>query len=248
MDKPTEPELSINGSLDYDLAERVVRQMQGSAHVVCSAHVVTSLPPPLATGTPEDELAGIFVDLALITDGRRGWLVLVDAVPEYDEALEITEFLDDVMQGAGARHAVVRGATMHDSMMSELSAAMRADILDLRDTTRVREVVERAYEDAFGPRPEAIEHDELLARFRSLGYAVRLERELREMCVESDEALEAVRRAAVDRGVAGSRTEGRDPRVSGSSARRSDRRSARSHQRRERRRGRRARRRTRAGR
>jgi hypothetical protein len=176
MEKPTEPRLTTDGAMDYDLAERVVRQLQESSLHVVASHVTCSLPGALAPRARADEHAFMMFDLAMITDGRRGWLILVDEAPEYDAAAEMTELFTEIVGGPAADAGiVVRGATM-----DHLDPCYRAHTLDLRDPTRVRGDVERAYEDAFRERDTPVDHDALVTRLRQFDYEVRDERALRE--------------------------------------------------------------------
>lgn len=173
MEKPAHPRLSTDGSMDCDLAERALRQLQDSHLHVYGASVVSSLPDALKTGHPDDEHSGMIVSLAMLTDGRRGWLILVDEVPDYDAAAEITELLGAVV-GPKARELVVRAANM-----SELDPCVKEHTLRLEDPARVSEELARAYEAAFsGARP--VDHAAFLECFRPYHYEVRTERELRQ--------------------------------------------------------------------
>jgi hypothetical protein len=177
VDKPTHPRLPADSSMDYDLTERVLRQLQDSHLHVFSTDVLSSLPDALATGSASDEHAGLVVTLTMLTDGRRGWLVLVDEVPEYDAPAELTELLGEVV-GSKAGELVVRGANMDEDDPCE-----REHTLRLTDPARVRPEVERAYEAAFaGAAP--VDHAAFLECFGRYHYAVQTERELRATLAE----------------------------------------------------------------
>lgn len=181
MQKPSEPDVPSNGTHDYDLAERAVGQLRESELVVTRAVVGSSLPEALRTGDPDDDLTSLDFTLVLITDGRRGFLVLVDECEEFDAAAEMTELLTSEV-GSGF---VVRGATM-----SRSEPVLREHTLDLRNVSSVRARLEAAYEDAFasaGP----IEHAAFLARLEEAGAFLADEREIRGQMRELAEAMAA---------------------------------------------------------
>jgi hypothetical protein len=172
MQKPKEPRLSTGGAMDYDLAERALRQLQDSHLHVFWTTVFSALPEALKTGGPDDEHTSIGFDLALLTDGRRGWLVLVNEVPEYDAAAELTDLFEHLL-GGPSQGLVVRAANMsiHDPCVREKT-------LRLESPRRVRAELEAAYETAFGAG-NAVDHDVLLERLRAYGFGAKDEREMR---------------------------------------------------------------------
>jgi hypothetical protein len=180
MQKPSDCPLSTDATYDSDITERVVRQLQESHLHVHWTMVMSSLPDALLTGGPEDEHSGLMVDMTLQTDGRRGFLVLVDEVPEYDAPLELTELLASMVPSDAF---VVRGANM-----STFEPCERPRTVRLTDPARVRDDVERAYEEAFAGRGP-IDHRAFLAAFAPYGYSVEDERALRSRILDLDRAF-----------------------------------------------------------
>ncbi len=175
MQKPTDQPLSTDGSFDYDLTERIVRQLQESHLHVAAVHVASDLPDALKTGdAARDDAALIVVTLTMLTDGHRGFLVLVDEVPEYDAPFEMTDLLTQLAPGSEPGHTfVVRGATMNT-----LDPCLRGRTLDLTKTAGVRGEVERAYEEAFaGHGP--VDHESFFAAFTAYSFFVHDERSIR---------------------------------------------------------------------
>lgn len=175
MQKPIDCPLETDGTYDYDLSERVVRQLQESHLHVFSVHVMSSLPDALKTGHPNDELTSLMFTLTLLTDGRRGFLVLVGEEDEYDAPCELTELLSEVAPDAvpGVTF-VVRGANMNT-----LEPRERERTLRLTDPARVRAEVERAYEEELGDQGP-IEHAAFLDAFARFHFQVHDERATRE--------------------------------------------------------------------
>ena len=191
MKKPTSCPIAPASNLDYDIAERTVRQLQESYLHVCSASVATAMPE--AIGDPHDMLTSLLVDLTLITDGRRGWLVLVHEVEEYDAAVEIDDMLTSLLAEFGSTtDFVTRRAAMHRSTM----ARARPGTLDLRDPSTVRATLEAAYEAAFAPA-SATDVEAFLPPFRMYGFALWDELALRELVRENDVAVELISRGRV---------------------------------------------------
>lgn len=179
MQKPIDCPLETDGTHDYDLPERIVRQLQESHLHVFSVDVMSSLPDALKTGSPDDENTMLMFALTLLTDGRRGFLVLVGEEDDFDAPLELTELLCQVAPGAEPGLTfVVRGANM-----STWEPREREGTLPLTDPARVRAEVERAYEEAFGDRG-AIEHAGFLDAFAHFHFKVRDERATRETYAE----------------------------------------------------------------
>jgi hypothetical protein len=170
MQKPTDCPVPTDSTYDYDIAERAVRQLQESELHVHWTMVMSSLPDALLTGRPEDACSGIMVDMTLLTDGRRGFLVLVHEVPEYDAEREFTELLASMVPSDAF---VVRAANLSTLDPCELPRTVR-----LTDPSRVREEVERAYEEAFAGGA-TIDHRAFLAAFDPYGCPVHDERWLR---------------------------------------------------------------------
>jgi hypothetical protein len=179
MQKPTDCPLSTESRYDYDICERVVRQLQESHLHVFSVHVASSLPEELKTGSPNDEHTVLVITLTMLTDGRRGFLILVHEEHEFDAPLEMTELLCGLAPGAEPDVTfVVRGADMNTDDPCE-----RPGTLPLTEPKRVRVEVERAYEEAFVEGPP-IDHAVFLAAFAPFGFEVRDERATREMLAD----------------------------------------------------------------
>lgn len=179
MQKPIDCPLATDGAHDYDLSERVVRQLQESHLHVFSVHVMSSLPDALKTGASYDEHTSLMFTLTLLTDGRRGFLVLVDEAHEYDAPREITELLTELAPDAEPGVTfLVRGANM-----STWEPCLRDRTLQLTEPTRVRVEVERAYEEAFADRGP-IEHAAFLDAFARFHFEVHDERATREVYAE----------------------------------------------------------------
>ncbi len=179
MKKPRQPRLSTDGSFDLDLTERVARQLQDSDLHVLEALAMSALPEALRTGAPEDDYTSIHVILTLVTDGRRGVLILCMEDEAYDAEAETTELVDCLCPGGATRGTfVVRGATM-----IARSPAARARSLDLSDPATVRARVEAAYEEAFAGAP-AVDRRELFLGFQAYGCPVKTEREVRRFLLD----------------------------------------------------------------
>jgi hypothetical protein len=181
MNKPRDPDVPSNGEHDYDLAERAVGQLRESELIVTRALVVSSLPEALKSGEPEDDLTSLDFTLVLLTDGRRGFLVLVDECDEFDAPAEMTELLTLAVGG----DFVVRGATM-----SRVEPVLREHTLDLRHPAGVRARLEAAYEHAFGAAGP-IDHAAFFARLVSAGAFLADEREIRVGMRELADAMAA---------------------------------------------------------
>lgn len=171
------PELRIapEAPYEYDLQERVVRRLQDSPLHVHGVSVMSSVPAELG-GDPDDPRQAMMVTLTLVTDGRRGWLVLVDEAPEVDMAAEMAELVGEIAS-EGATF-VARAATRWD-------APVRAHTLDLRDGPRVCAAVEAAYEEAFA-EAEGAELEGFVRAFEAVRFPVRDERALRAFIAEME--------------------------------------------------------------
>ncbi len=175
MEKPTDLPVSTDSKHDYDLTERLVRQLQPSELHVFAVHLMMSLPDAVKTGDPaHDDHVMTSTSLTMVTDGRRGFLILVDEVPEWDAISETVELVSLAARGSVLGETfVVRTATIYEPDESARSRTLR-----LSDPERVRAEVEREYARAFVDRG-SIDHAAFLAAFRP--YApVRDERALRE--------------------------------------------------------------------
>ena len=161
MKKPDYP-ITSEEWLDYGLAERVARHLQASPLHVFFASVSMSV--PAALGDPSDPHAALLVDLTMLTDGRRGWLVLVSAQDEWDAEAELTEFVEGLCEMVeGPSRWVVRAARGHEPAVP--------GALDLRDAATVRERLEAEFERSFDGAPPA-EVEPFLRPFEKFGYAV----------------------------------------------------------------------------
>ncbi|MEQ8886539.1 MAG: hypothetical protein RID93_02800 [Sandaracinaceae bacterium] len=165
------PELSIQSdpSLDYGLSERVARYLEGSPLHVYAADVLSGVPDGLeGAGNPH---ASIVVELTLVTDGRRGWLVLVQAADEWDVEVEMTEWFEHVLEGVEAPpRCVIRAANRnredHDGA------------LELREAEAARARIEAEYQRCFADALPC-RLDLLLTLFEAFHYHVLDERGLR---------------------------------------------------------------------
>lgn len=182
---------------EYDICERVMRQLQD-----CSLHVfgVSLLPAaPAAVGDLGEPTTSILVHFTMLTDGRRGWLVLVQEQDDWDVVVEMTEIVQRILQNHSQSDAdfVVRAATSD-------YRPERADTLDLRDRGVVRDTLEHAYDAAFGASGETSVAG-FLEAFGHCGFEVQDELALRRFASETDPP--APSRAAVEAATNGRRAE-----------------------------------------
>lgn len=177
MKKPNAPILPPDATFDYGMAQRLVRQMQDSALHIFSGGVVSSLPDALRTGTPEDDAALLILDCTLVTDGRRGWLILFDEMDEWDVVREMTELFGGLLPGAEAgRDFVVRAAC--PAHRGKIGRRRRSRALEIPVRQGLRATVEEAYERAFEAGIE-VAHDALIDAFRGHGFRLYDERTIR---------------------------------------------------------------------
>ncbi|RLB47507.1 MAG: hypothetical protein DRJ42_25285 [Deltaproteobacteria bacterium] len=194
MQKPTDIHLSTDGSFDVDLTERVARQLQSSALHVYEANTMSALPDALCTGSAHDAHTSIHVPLTMVTDGRRGWLILSTEDGEYDVEKEFTDLVDSIVPGSASRSEfVLRGVIFGEDDPGALPRSLR-----LTDASRVRAVVEGAYEAAFAGAGD-VDHEAFLGAFRACGFPPKDEREIRRFFIElgspADEGAGACRSA-----------------------------------------------------
>jgi len=170
MEKPDLP-IESDPYLDYQLAERVVRYLEHSPLHVCAAEVLSGVPDGLPGAG--DPYTSISVELTLVTDGRRGWLALVQAHADWDVEKEMTEWFGHVLEGVqGAPKCVVRAA-------NRLGDRDFVGALRIRETDPSRERIEAEYERVFADAPPC-RVGLLLTLFESYHYFVIDERGLRE--------------------------------------------------------------------
>jgi hypothetical protein len=177
---PKKPTLRIapGARYEYDLQERLVRRLQDSPLHVFGVCVLSAVPAELG-GDPDDPHTSMMVTLTLLTDGRRGWLVLVDEAPEVDMAAEMTELLGELVAGReGVPPFLVREAT-------RWSPPTRARTLDLRDPAAVRPTVEAAFEEAL-PEGARADVEGFLACFAPFNFRVQDELALRRFVAGND--------------------------------------------------------------
>lgn len=178
MQKPTQPILS-EPFFDYGIAERVARRLERSPLHVVGAYVCMGAPAGFDSGLPEHlvEMPGVgpvsmFEQLALVTDGRRGWLVLASPAKDWDVEVEYTDFIEQCRSSAAdPPPCVVRAASFFRE------EPVRG--LDLRDVEAARAVLEAEYERCFASA-EPANVDALLEVFRDFGYSVTDEAQLRD--------------------------------------------------------------------
>ncbi len=173
MKKPEEP-IRSKPLLDCGIAQQVARRLERSRLHVYGAYVCMSAPPGLDDFPDGGPYAGaevsMFHELALVTDGDRGWLVLTPPGDGWDAEPEITEFIADCLGGVeDPPRCVVRAATCHAGPVVGL---------DLRDAHACWAVLEAEYEGQLHGS-EGANLDALLAVFRASGYAVQDEARLR---------------------------------------------------------------------
>lgn len=174
MEKPSYP-IESDPTYDYGISERIARACAGSALHVFSANVMTAAPPPL--GDPDDPDAGIFVELAMLTDGRRGWLILVEAADQWDVEVELTEFVEVLRRTMSAPPTCVVRAVS--------SGETRADAIDLRDRGTLKARLEAEFARQFEGTPDT-RVDRFLAPFQAFGYELRDELGIRRAMNQDD--------------------------------------------------------------
>lgn len=160
------PRLAIESDpcLDYSLAERITRALEGSHLHVFDAFGFMSV--PAAIGDPFDETMSMSVELTLLTDGRRGWLVLAAAQDEYDVEVEIGELVGEFLEEVpGPLTCVVRAVAACSRLVGALEIA--------------RTPLEVEYERHFDGR-SMVDHEPLLAAIRGCGWSVKDELEIRQ--------------------------------------------------------------------
>ncbi|MCA9609714.1 MAG: hypothetical protein KC619_29150 [Myxococcales bacterium] len=162
LDKPTTPRLTDEPGFDFDVAERLTRALKDSALIVAQVTV----------GSEHK------TDCALVTDGRRGWLVLVDELDAPDAA---TTFASRLARCLGptvpSEDYSVRAARMHGRPRPTTA-------LPIWTTEGLRQRVEIEYESVFAGAP-AIDHDRLVRACRERGYPWLDEHDLRQSCLET---------------------------------------------------------------
>ncbi|MEM9188672.1 MAG: hypothetical protein AAGF12_05825 [Myxococcota bacterium] len=169
MQKPDFP-IESEEWLDYGIAERVARHLQSSPLHVFSAYVLMSM--PAALGDPNDSNSGLFMELTLLTDDQRGWLVLVAADREWDVEKELAEFVEEMRKevSPSAPPCIVRAV--------EPGEVPAPGVLDLRNPADLRSRLEHEFEHHFAGRPPT-NVEAFLEPFESYRYAVRNEAEIR---------------------------------------------------------------------
>lgn len=180
LDKPTGPRLSEAPNFDYDIAERLTRALQDSHLIVARTTAVTAFPDDMENERPidSDDLS-LMVDYALVTDCRRGWLVIVDESDDYDAGLHADLVFRELLEGAGpARpHFAVRTAIMYGRPRPTTS-------IPVWTIEGLRHRVEAEYEHAFAGAP-AIDHGRLVDACGSHGWSFLDEHELRRASLET---------------------------------------------------------------
>ncbi len=172
MHKPSQPILSAPSS-DVGIGTRVARRLEHSPLHVVRACVCMTAPAGLDTGFPDLPWAGqveMMLELALVTDAERGWLVLAPSTDEWDVETECGDFIDDCRSSiTDPPPCVVRAA----SLCSEDRGG-----LGLREIEGSRAVIEAEFEQQFAGRTPA-DVGALLRVFRNYGYYISDEAELR---------------------------------------------------------------------
>lgn len=168
MQKPDYPIRSA-AWLDHGLSEHVARHLESSPLHVYGAHVVSAV--PAAIGDPDDPLTSISVEFTMLTDGRRGWLVLVLAQDEWDAEVEMTELVEHLLEMVEHPPKVVVRAVAP-------FAAPNSGAIDLRDPATVRARLEEEFARHFqGVSARPVEP--FLRPFEACGYAPRDELTIR---------------------------------------------------------------------
>ncbi|MBX3272189.1 MAG: hypothetical protein KF729_18125 [Sandaracinaceae bacterium] len=169
MKKPDTP-IQSDPAHDYGLSERAARALERSPLHVYDTTVLSSLPREI--GDPDDPSASMLVELTLVTDGARGWLVLVDEQTEWDAERETAELVAHVVRDLDAPpRFVVRAASV--------SRPKRPGTLDVRDPRRARSLLEGELERALDGAPPT-DVVAFLRPFRELGGSVRGEGQIRD--------------------------------------------------------------------
>lgn len=182
LDKPTEPRVGAPSEWDYDIAERVTRALQDSPLSVARTMVFSSIPDHMRVGGhPADwDCCSIAIDCTLVTDARRGWLVLVEDPVEFDAEKELTGLFAELLEdGVRGRDFVVRAC---DRVRPRPTGAA----IDMRRTEDLRERLEAEYERAFadaGP----VDHQRLIDACLTSGYGFSAEPEIRAECIQTDD-------------------------------------------------------------
>ncbi len=169
MIKPELPILSEEW-MDYGLSQRVARFLERSHLHVCCAEVFSSVPEAIADADGPDTL--LAVEFAMVTDGKRGWLVLTPCDPDYCAELEMTELVGGLLERTEAPPKVaVRAVNTHGEGP--------ATALDLRDDAAAGRIIEAEFEAHFeGADP--CELESLLETFRRHHYLLLDELALRQ--------------------------------------------------------------------
>ncbi len=167
MQKPATPRLSTDPTMDYDIGDRVARELQDSDLHIFRVGLMMGLPKPLQTGTEQDELCSLVIHPTLLTDGHRGWLILVEDTDEWDVEEEISELFGSMIP---AHQFVVRACELH--------RPPKGSAVPLRECDRVRSILEEEYERAFAGKAP-IDHDTLLEACKAYRWSVEDERALR---------------------------------------------------------------------
>lgn len=172
MRKPDYP-IKSEEWLDYGISERVARHLRASPLHVFDAQVSSSV--PAAIGDPDDPLTSISVEFTMLTDGRRGWLILVGAEEDWDVEVEMTELVQGMLGATeGQPKWVVRAVELYDPPA--------AGVLDLRDGSTRRARLEDEFARHFeGVAPTEVES--ILQPFEV--YALRDELAIRK-CMNQD--------------------------------------------------------------
>lgn len=182
MKKPTQA-ITSHADWDYELLEHVARGLEHSALHVAGALTFVAVPEEIG-GDPNHELSSVGLNLALVTDFKRGWLALVRADEECDWGQVAGELVDDLMADVGAVSPAPHVALGANSYKSE---DLVAGALDLR--THRRRQIEEAFEAHFADcpplGPDAFEWMHTAMAACNLGWLT--EADLRETMNESPE-------------------------------------------------------------
>jgi hypothetical protein len=166
---------------DVDQEERVTRAMQDSGLHLCASNLAMGLPPELKEGEYAHLGPGavqLHLDCTFVTDGVRGWMVLVAADDDYDVEAEVSECFEGLLPGHQASGQLVVRATYRWRR-----PPYRALCIGLPCETRLRIEAEYTRRLFRGPPTD---HQALLSACRGMGYTVRDERAMRETFAKYD--------------------------------------------------------------
>ena len=182
MEKPTQA-ITSHADWDYELLEHVARGLEHSALHVAGALTFVAVPKEIG-GDPDDELSSVGLNLALVTDFARGWLVLVAADEECDWGQVAGELIDELLAEVGAVSPaphVALGANSYGRV------ELVAGALDLRAerSSRIEEAFEAHFADCPPLDPDAFKW--MHAAMAACNFGWLTEADLREMMNESPE-------------------------------------------------------------